>query len=108
MAELKAMEQGGVPFYGLNLSVGLSVRIAGFGENVAAGLLGEHAMAADFGECWRAIEWMGLQRHLKILGIFCRLKHRDGKPHYAEDLPRFFNRAAQPIDFDEYKAPRDM
>ena len=48
------------------------------------------AMAADFGEFWRALEWMGLQRHLKVLGIFCRLKHRDGKPAYAEDLPRFF------------------
>lgn len=45
---------------------------------------------ADFGEFWRQIEWTGLQRHLKILGLFCRLKHRDGKPHYAEDLPRFF------------------
>ena len=44
----------------------------------------------DFGEVWRRIEWCGLQRHLKILGIFCRLKHRDGKPHYAEDLPRLF------------------
>ncbi|MBB5203041.1 hypothetical protein HNQ51_000334 [Inhella inkyongensis] len=43
----------------------------------------------DFGECWRAIEWTALQRHLKVLGIFCRLKHRDGKTHYAEDLPRF-------------------
>ncbi|HRH88595.1 MAG TPA: aminoglycoside phosphotransferase, partial [Rubrivivax sp.] len=31
-----------------------------------------------------------LQRHLKVLGIFCRLKHRDGKPAYAADLPRFF------------------
>ena len=51
--------------------------------------LGEE-MAADFGEFWRALEWMGLQRHLKVLGIFCRLKHRDGKPAYAEDLPRFF------------------
>ena len=51
--------------------------------------LGE-TMAADFGEFWRALEWMGLQRHLKVLGIFCRLKHRDGKPAYAEDLPRFF------------------
>jgi N-acetylmuramate 1-kinase len=50
---------------------------------------------ADFGEFWRALEWMGLQRHLRILGIFCRLKHRDGKPHYAEDLPRFFNYATQ-------------
>jgi aminoglycoside/choline kinase family phosphotransferase len=44
----------------------------------------------DFGEFWRQLEWMGLQRHLKVLGIFCRLKHRDGKPKYSEDLPRFF------------------
>ena len=44
----------------------------------------------DFGEFWRQVEWMGLQRHLKVLGIFCRLKHRDGKPKYSEDLPRFF------------------
>ena len=56
----------------------------------AAGILGEHAMAADFGETWRALEWIGLQRHLKVLGIFCRLKHRDGKPAYSADLPRFF------------------
>jgi aminoglycoside/choline kinase family phosphotransferase len=45
---------------------------------------------SDFGEHWRALEYMGLQRHLKVLGIFCRLKHRDGKGRYAEDLPRFF------------------
>jgi aminoglycoside/choline kinase family phosphotransferase len=51
--------------------------------------LGER-FAADFGEFWRALEWMGLQRHLKVLGIFCRLKHRDGKPRYTADLPRFF------------------
>ena len=44
----------------------------------------------DFGEFWRALEWIGLQRHLKVLGIFCRLKHRDGKAKYSEDLPRFF------------------
>ena len=47
-------------------------------------------MQDDFAECWRALEWMGLQRHLKVLGIFCRLKHRDGKPRYSTDLPRFF------------------
>ncbi len=47
----------------------------------------------DFGEFWRQVEWMGLQRHLKVLGIFCRLKHRDGKPKYSEDLPRFFQYA---------------
>ena len=45
---------------------------------------------SDFGEHWRALEYMGLQRHLKVLGIFCRLKHRDGKGRYAQDLPRFF------------------
>ncbi len=55
-----------------------------------AGLpLGED-LGHDFGAFWRALEWMGLQRHLKVLGIFCRLKHRDGKPRYSEDLPRFF------------------
>jgi len=52
--------------------------------------LSGHTFSEDFGECWRAIEWMGLQRHLKVLGIFCRLKHRDGKPRYSADLPRFF------------------
>jgi aminoglycoside/choline kinase family phosphotransferase len=50
---------------------------------------------ADFGEFWRAAEWMGLQRHLKVIGIFCRLKHRDGKPHYSADLPRFFGYATR-------------
>ena len=50
-------------------------------------------LAADFGEFWRELEWMGLQRHLKVLGIFSRLKHRDGKPQYSADLPRFFGYA---------------
>jgi aminoglycoside/choline kinase family phosphotransferase len=50
---------------------------------------------ADFGEFWRALEWMGLQRHLKVMGIFCRLKHRDGKAHYADDLPRFLGYASK-------------
>jgi aminoglycoside/choline kinase family phosphotransferase len=45
---------------------------------------------ADFGEFWRGVEWIGLQRHLKVLGIFSRLKHRDAKPAYSADLPRFF------------------
>ncbi len=55
-----------------------------------AGLPLGDAYEADFGEVWRALEWMGLQRHLKVMGVFCRLKHRDGKPQYAADLPRFF------------------
>jgi len=44
---------------------------------------------ADFSEFWRDVEWMGLQRHLKVLGIFARLCHRDGKCGYLEDTPRF-------------------
>jgi N-acetylmuramate 1-kinase len=43
----------------------------------------------DFGEFYRAVEWMGLQRHLKILGIFARLTLRDRKPKYLPDAPRF-------------------
>jgi len=44
---------------------------------------------ADFAEFFRAFEWMGLQRHLKVLGIFARLTYRDGKQKYLEDTPRF-------------------
>jgi aminoglycoside/choline kinase family phosphotransferase len=44
---------------------------------------------ADFADFWRDVEWMGLQRHLKVLGIFARLHHRDGKRGYLEDTPRF-------------------
>jgi aminoglycoside/choline kinase family phosphotransferase len=45
----------------------------------------------DFGEFYRAVEWMGLQRHLKIAGIFARLTLRDGKPKYLADTPRFID-----------------
>jgi aminoglycoside/choline kinase family phosphotransferase len=48
---------------------------------------------ADFGEFWRALEWMGLQRHLKVLGIFARINYRDGKPKYLQDTPRFIGYA---------------
>ena len=48
---------------------------------------------ADFGEFWRAFEWMGLQRHLKVLGIFARINYRDGKPKYLADTPRFIRYA---------------
>jgi aminoglycoside/choline kinase family phosphotransferase len=44
---------------------------------------------ADFAEFWQAFEWMGLQRHLKVLGIFARINYRDGKPKYLADTPRF-------------------
>ncbi|HEY3598776.1 MAG TPA: phosphotransferase [Paraburkholderia sp.] len=47
----------------------------------------------DFGEFYRQLEWMGLQRHIKVLGLFCRINYRDGKPHYLKDLPRFIGYA---------------
>ena len=43
----------------------------------------------DFGEFYKGVEWMGLQRHLKVVGIFARLTLRDGKPKYLADTPRF-------------------
>lgn len=43
----------------------------------------------DFGAFYRDLEWMGLQRHLKVLGIFARICYRDGKPDYLADTPRF-------------------
>jgi aminoglycoside/choline kinase family phosphotransferase len=46
-------------------------------------------VAGDFADFYRDFEWMGLQRHLKVLGIFARLKYRDGKNGYLEDTPRF-------------------
>ncbi|WP_255992166.1 aminoglycoside phosphotransferase family protein [Chitinolyticbacter albus] len=44
----------------------------------------------DFSEFYAAFEWQGLQRHLKVLGLFARLKHRDGKERYLADIPRVF------------------
>ena len=44
-------------------------------------------MPSDFGQFYRDFEWMGLQRHLKVLGIFARLFHRDGKDAYLKYIP---------------------
>ena len=46
------------------------------------------AVPADFAEFYRDFEWMGVQRQLKVLGIFARLFHRDGKSAYLADMPR--------------------
>ncbi|MBL8335840.1 MAG: phosphotransferase [Rhodoferax sp.] len=43
----------------------------------------------DFGNFYRGVEWTGLQRHLRVTGIFARLTLRDGKPRYLADTPRF-------------------
>ncbi|MEY2952953.1 MAG: hypothetical protein RLZZ401_1040 [Pseudomonadota bacterium] len=55
----------------------------------AAGLMDFEDWHQDFGSFYRAVEWMGLQRHLKVSGIFARLTLRDGKPSYLADTPRF-------------------
>lgn len=47
----------------------------------------------DFSEFYRDFEWMGLQRHLKVAGIFARIHYRDGKSGYLEDTPRFIGYA---------------
>ena len=44
-------------------------------------------LRADFGEFYRDFEWMGAQRQLKVIGIFARLAHRDGKRRYLADIP---------------------
>ncbi|MDP3701211.1 MAG: phosphotransferase [Hylemonella sp.] len=63
----------------------LDVTIRYWQKARAAGL----PVGDDFGEFYRGVEWMGLQRHLKVAGIFARLSLRDGKPHYLADTPRF-------------------
>ncbi|MBB2496728.1 aminoglycoside phosphotransferase family protein [Aquipseudomonas ullengensis] len=45
----------------------------------------------SFAEFHRASDLMGVQRHLKVIGIFARICHRDGKPKYLGDVPRFFS-----------------
>jgi N-acetylmuramate 1-kinase len=54
-----------------------------------AGLMDFEDWHSDFGAFYRAVEWMGLQRHLKVAGIFARLTLRDGKEKYLADAPRF-------------------
>ena len=46
---------------------------------------------ADFDAFYRGFEWMGVQRHLKVAGIFARLYYRDGKDKYRPEIPRFLN-----------------
>jgi N-acetylmuramate 1-kinase len=75
----------------------IELAIAYWKQAQAAGI----AVPEDFGELWRDFEWMGLQRHLKVLGIFARLCHRDGKDGYLKDLPlvvKYAQRVAQRYD----------
>jgi aminoglycoside/choline kinase family phosphotransferase len=66
-------------------------------DRVAGWLDRYHQRAREAGlpvparECFRRdADWIGVQRHLKVIGIFARLWHRDGKPKYLQDVPRFF------------------
>jgi aminoglycoside/choline kinase family phosphotransferase len=45
----------------------------------------------DDAQFLRWLDLMGVQRHLKVIGIFARICHRDGKPKYLDDVPRFFS-----------------
>jgi len=67
----------------------LDVTIRYWEEAKNKGLLDQNGLWDDFGAFYREVEWMGLQRHLKILGVFSRLSIRDQKHHYAQDIPRF-------------------
>jgi aminoglycoside/choline kinase family phosphotransferase len=68
-------------------------------EQVAAWVDGYHDIALDHGilrqhnnrQFKRWFDWMGAQRHLKAIGIFARLYHRDGKSGYLKDIPRTLN-----------------
>lgn len=44
-------------------------------------------VSTDFSTFYRDFEWMGVQRHLKVLGIFARLYYRDNKAGYLNDIP---------------------
>ena len=60
---------------------------------------------ADFGDFWRDVEWMGLQRHLKVIGIFARLHYRDGKKGYLDDTPRFIGYVRHAVSRYDELAP---
>lgn len=66
-------------------------------ERIDAWLDRYHARAKDAGlpvpsldRFRRDVDWIGVHRHLKVIGIFARLHHRDAKSHYLDDVPRFF------------------
>lgn len=60
---------------------------------------------ADEASFNRDFDLMGLQRHLKVLGIFARIRYRDGKPAYLADTPRFIRYVREVVDGDAELAP---
>src|SRR5690606_22855775 len=75
-------------------------------------LAGYHRRAAaagvpvpDLARFRRDADWIGIHRHLKVLGIFARLHHRDGKPRYLPDAPRFVGYLAAVLPRNPQFAP---
>jgi len=60
----------------------------------------------SFAQCVRWFDLMGLQRHIKVLGIFSRLCFRDGKPQYLEDLPTVLAYVAEALNLYREQEPR--
>ena len=68
-----------------------TARVDGWLEDYRQRALRAGLPVPDSAALWRrTCDLMGVQRHLKVLGIFARIRYRDGKPHYLEDAPRFF------------------
>lgn len=72
-------------------------RVAGWAEAYRQRLLGTRYADAvrDRARFMRWFDLTGLQRHIKVLGIFCRLHYRDGKAGYLDDLPRVYGYVLQ-------------
>lgn len=66
-------------------------RVRGWTDRHYRRLLESATVDADAETFRRWFDWMGAQRHLKAIGIFARLNHRDGKPAYLGDIPRTFS-----------------
>jgi aminoglycoside/choline kinase family phosphotransferase len=63
----------------------------------------------DFSRFYRDFEWMGVQRHLKVVGIFARLCHRDGKEAYLKDIPLVWKYLRETcLRYDELAPLRDL
>lgn len=65
-------------------------RIAGWLDRYHARALDAGLPVPALAQFHRDVDWIGVQRHLKVIGIFARLCHRDDKPRYLQDVPRFF------------------
>lgn len=74
-------------------------RVDGWLEDYRSRALADGLPVPADPQLWRrTCDLMGVQRHLKVLGIFARIRYRDGKPRYLEDAPRFFAYLKAAID----------